>query len=124
MVEDNEINAEILGELLRMWGAGFTVKKDGFQAVEEFKNSKPGTYDMIFMDVQMPVMNGYEAARAIRSLPRQDAKDIIIVAMTANAFAEDVQLALDSGMNQHIAKPLEGSEMVETLERFVKSSRK
>ncbi len=119
MVEDNEINAEILGELLRMWGAGFTVKKDGFQAVEEFKNSKPGTYDMIFMDVQMPVMNGYEAARAIRSLPRQDAKDIIIVAMTANAFAEDVQLALDSGMNQHIAKPLDARKLYLTISQLL-----
>ena len=119
MVEDNEINAEILGELLRMWGAGFTVKKDGFQAVEEFKNSKPGTYDMIFMDVQMPVMNGYEAARAIRSLPRQDAKDIIIVAMTANAFAEDVQLALDSGMNQHIAKPLDARKLYSTISQLL-----
>ena len=78
LVEDNEINSEILGELLQMRGATFTLKTDGLQAVNEFKQAKPGTYDAIFMDIQMPVMNGYEAAKAIRKLDHPDAKSVII----------------------------------------------
>ena len=92
---------------------------DGQEAVELFRNSEPDEFDVILMDIMMPVMNGYEAARAIRSLPRQDAKDIIIVAMTANAFAEDVQLALDSGMNQHIAKPLDARKLYLTISQLL-----
>ncbi len=120
IAEDNEINAEILGELLQLWGAEFTVKRDGFQAVEEFRNSKPGIYDMIFMDVQMPVMNGYEATKIIRSLSRPDAKEIMIVAMTANAFAEDIQAALEAGMNRHIAKPLDAGLLYNTISQLLK----
>lgn len=120
IVEDNEINSEILGELLQMWGAEFTVKRDGLQAVEEFKRAKPGTYDMIFMDVQMPVMNGYEATKAIRSLSRPDAKEITILAMTANAFAEDIQAALESGMNEHVAKPLDAGLLHKTISKLLK----
>ena len=120
IAEDNEINAEILGELLQVWGAEFTVKRDGFQAVEEFRNSKPGTYDMIFMNVQMPVMNGYEATKIIRSLSRPDAKEIMILAMTANAFAEDIQAALEAGMNRHIAKPLDEGLLYNTISQLLK----
>ena len=75
--------------------------------MEEFRAAEPGTYDVILMDIQMPVMNGYEAARRIRSLNREDARKIPIIAMTANAFAEDVQAALEAGMNAHVAKPID-----------------
>ena len=119
LVEDNAINSEILGELLQMRGATYVLKEDGRQAVEEFQNSSPGTYDAIFMDVQMPVMNGYEATRAIRALPRPDAGAIVILAMTANAFAEDVQKAMESGMNGHIAKPVDMKLLQTTLSELL-----
>lgn len=115
LVEDNAINSEILGELLQMRGATYVLKEDGAQAVSEFQSCPPGTYDAIFMDIQMPVMNGYETARAIRQLPHPDAGKILILAMTANAFAEDVQMALDSGMNGHIAKPVDMTLLCRTL---------
>ena len=82
-------------------------RTDGEQTVQTFQECAPGTYDAILMDIQMPVMNGYEATRAIRSLPRKDALDIPIIAMTANAFSEDIQAALESGMNAHVAKPID-----------------
>lgn len=119
VVEDNAINSEILGELLQMRGATCVLKEDGRQAVEEFQSSSPGTYDAIFMDVQMPVMNGYEATRAIRALPRPDAREIVILAMTANAFAEDVQKAMESGMNGHIAKPVDMRLLCSTLSELL-----
>ena len=119
LVEDNAINSEILGELLQMRGATYVLKENGRQAVEEFQNSSPGTYDAIFMDVQMPVMNGYEATRAIRALPRPDAGAIVILAMTANAFAEDVQKAMESGMNGHIAKPVDMKLLQTTLSELL-----
>ncbi len=120
LVEDNEINSEILGEVLQMWGATFTLKSDGLQAVHAFQASAPGTYDAIFMDVQMPVMNGYDAARAIRRLDHPDAKSIIILAMTANAFAEDVQAALDAGMDGHVSKPVEMKLLYHTISTMLK----
>ncbi len=107
VAEDNEINAEILCELLQMKGASSERRENGVRAVEEFRAAEPGTYDVILMDIQMPVMNGYEAARRIRSLNREDARKIPIIAMTANAFAEDVQAALEAGMNAHVAKPID-----------------
>lgn len=107
LVEDNAINSEILGELLQMHGATYLLKENGHEAVEEFRQCKPGTYDAILMDIQMPVMNGYEAARAIRKLSHPDAKAIVILALTANAFAEDVQKAMSAGMNGHVAKPVD-----------------
>ena len=119
VAEDNAINSEILGELLQMRGATCVLKEDGRQAVEEFQSSSPGTYDAIFMDVQMPVMNGYEATRAIRALPRPDAREIVILAMTANAFAEDVQKAMESGMNGHIAKPVDMRLLCSTLSELL-----
>lgn len=123
LVEDNEINSEILGELLQMRGATFNVKTDGKQAVEEFKHAKSGTYDAIFMDIQMPVMNGYEATREIRKLDHPDAKSIIILAMTANAFAEDIKASLDAGMNGHIAKPVDMKLLYHTISELLKSKK-
>lgn len=123
LVEDNEINSEILGELLQMRGATFTVKTDGLQAVNEFKNAKPGTYDAIFMDIQMPVMNGYEATKEIRKLNRPDARSIIILAMTANAFIEDVQASIEAGMDGHIAKPVDMKILYRTVANMLKKRR-
>lgn len=106
IAEDNEINAEVLQELLEDEGAKMDIVENGKLALEKFENSKPGYYDMILMDVQMPVMNGYDASRAIRVCNHPDAEEISIVAMTANAFMEDVQEALNAGMNAHVAKPV------------------
>lgn len=115
VAEDNAINAEILCELLQMYGAQLVVKTDGAQTVEEFKRAEPGTYDAILMDIQMPEMNGYEATRAIRELGRPDAAAIPIIAMTANAFSEDVQASIDAGMNAHVAKPIDMEVLRTTL---------
>lgn len=104
--EDNEINAEILAEILEMEGASCEVVENGLQAVERFQKGKEGEFDAILMDVQMPVMNGHDATRAIRCLERGDAGRIPIIAMTANAFAEDEKAARDAGMDAHVAKPL------------------
>ena len=104
--EDNEINAEILTELLEIEGASCEIVENGRLAVERFQEAEAGAFDAILMDVQMPVMNGHEAARAIRALDREDAGRIPIIAMTANAFAEDEKAALDAGMTAHVAKPL------------------
>jgi len=105
--EDNEINAEILSELLELEGAACEIVENGRLAVERFQRAEEGEFDAILMDVQMPVMNGHEAARAIRALERPDAARIPIIAMTANAFAEDEKAALSAGMNAHVAKPLD-----------------
>lgn len=115
VAEDNELNAEILCELLQMHGAKSVVKRDGAQAVREFCSRAPGTYDAILMDIQMPEMNGYEAARAIRSLGRADGGQIPIIAMTANAFTEDIQAAMQAGMNAHVAKPIDMQGLIDTL---------
>ena len=103
-----------------MRGATFTVKTDGLQAINEFKQAKPGTYDAIFMDIQMPVMNGYEATRKIRKLDHPDARSMIILAMTANAFAEDVQASIDAGMDGHIAKPVDMKLLYNTISSLLK----
>ncbi len=105
--EDNEINAEILTDLLDIEDVTCEIAQNGQEAVDKFNASEPGRYDMIFMDVQMPVMNGYEATRAIRASKHPSAKSIPIIAMTANAFDDDVRQALDSGMNAHLAKPID-----------------
>ncbi|MCM1123189.1 MAG: response regulator [Eubacterium sp.] len=115
--EDNEINAEILRELIDIAGADCEICENGQVAVEKFRQSKPGQYQIILMDVQMPVMNGYEATRAIRALDHPLAKKIPIIAMTANAFAEDVRDALDAGMDAHVAKPVD----MMVLEREVRA---
>ena len=107
VAEDNELNAEILSELLDIENAGCERAENGKEALEMFKKSAPGYYDMILMDVQMPVMDGYEATRAIRNCGHPEAETIPIVAMTANAFAEDVRNATEAGMNGHLAKPVD-----------------
>ncbi len=119
IAEDNEINAEILTGLLGLYGSKMSVVPDGSQAVDAFSSAPPGTYAAILMDIQMPVMTGFEATRAIRSLPRADARSIPIVAMTANAFAEDVQAALDAGMNAHVAKPIDLAVLTHTLQTLL-----
>ena len=113
--EDNEINAEILREILSMEGADCEIVENGQLAVARFAHAAEREFDAILMDVQMPVMNGYDATRAIRALERNDARDIPIIAMTANAFAEDEKEALDAGMNVHLAKPID----VELLEKVI-----
>ena len=105
--EDNEINAEILQELLGIEGIKCEIVENGQLALERFSGSEEGEFDAILMDVQMPVMNGYQATKAIRGLQRRDAESIPIIAMTANAFAEDVKEALEAGMNAHVAKPID-----------------
>lgn len=115
IAEDNPINAEILCELLAMFGAESVLKTDGEQAVLEFRQKPQGTYDAILMDIQMPVMNGYDATRAIRNSGRKDAASVPIVAMTANAFAEDIQASYDAGMNAHVAKPVDVDILRTTL---------
>lgn len=119
VAEDNEINAEIIKELLDIEEATCDIVENGKRAVERFRSSKPGSYDAILMDIQMPVMNGYEASRAIRSLNRQEAKLIPIIAMTANAFAEDVKDAMDAGMDAHIAKPVNMELLKQTLSLYL-----
>lgn len=119
VAEDNEINSEILCELLAIFGAETVIKTDGVQAVQAFRDAVPGTYAAVLMDIQMPEMNGYEATRAIRGMEREDAKKIPIVAMTANAFAEDVQAALNAGMNAHVAKPIDIDVLILTLNRVL-----
>ena len=116
--EDNEINAEILTELLALEGATCEVAVNGQLAVERFQRSKPGEFDAILMDVQMPVMNGHEASRTIRGLEREDARRIPIIAMTANAFAEDEKAALDAGMDAHVAKPLNMDILKKVIKQF------
>ena len=93
--------------------------EDGKIAVEKIEQNPPHYYDLVLMDIQMPVMNGYEAARRIRSIGRGDTDDIPIIAMTANAFADDIKEALDSGMNDHLAKPVEVSKLLEMMEKWL-----
>lgn len=118
--EDNEINAEILVELLEMEGASCEIAENGRLAVERFERSEAGEFDAVLMDVQMPVMNGHDAARAIRSLNREDAGNIPIIAMTANAFAEDEKAALDAGMDAHVAKPLDMEMLKKVVKQYVR----
>ena len=115
--EDNELNAEILMELLKIEGAECTICENGEEILKTFEKSAPGDYDMILMDVQMPVMNGYEATKAIRRSSHELAKKIPIIAMTANAFSEDIQHSLAAGMNAHVSKPVE----MRVLEKTIRS---
>jgi len=118
--EDNELNAEILTELLKIEGAECTICENGEEILKAFEQSAPGDYDMILMDVQMPVMNGYEATKAIRRSSHKLAKTIPIIAMTANAFSEDIQHSLAAGMNAHVSKPVEMKVLRKTI-RSIKS---
>ena len=145
LVEDNELNAEIAEFMLTENGAKVETVKNGLEAVQHFEACESGTYDVILMDVMMPVMDGLTAARTIRALDRQDAKtipiiamngyeatkairamndrpdgkNIPIIAMTANSFAEDVQASLDAGMNAHLSKPIVIEEVIKTILRYV-----
>lgn len=118
--EDNEINAEILREILLLEKAGCDIVENGKLAVERFENSQEGEFDAILMDVQMPVMNGYDATRAIRDLEREDARKIPIIAMTANAFAEDEREALNAGMDVHLAKPVDIELLKKVIRQYTK----
>ena len=118
--EDNELNAEILTELLKIEGAECTICENGEEILKAFEQSAPGDYDMILMDIQMPVMNGYEATKEIRRSSHELAKTIPIIAMTANAFSEDIQHSLAAGMNAHVSKPVEMKVLEKTI-RSIKS---
>jgi CheY-like chemotaxis protein len=119
LVEDNELNLEIATEILKMTNIKVEVATDGDIAVEMVRNGGRGYYDVIFMDIQMPRMDGYEATREIRGLENEIGKDIPIIAMTANAFAEDVQMALSAGMDEHVSKPLDLKSLATVLKKWV-----
>ena len=119
LVEDNELNAEIAMEILGMTGLTMDRAADGTEAVDMISECEDGYYDIIFMDIQMPKMNGYDATRAIRAMKRNYCKQIPIVAMTANAFAEDVLAAKTVGMNEHIAKPFDMKTIARTLLKWI-----
>lgn len=119
LVEDNELNREIAEELISDTGASVESAENGQEAVERFQEAEEGYYDMIFMDIQMPVMNGYEATAAIRSLPRRDAANIPIIAMTANAFPEDIRQSQKAGMNAHLTKPLDIGHLMKCLKTWL-----
>ena len=119
MEEDNELNMEIALYLLEDRKARVTPVSNGREAVDTFVKNPRGSFDIILMDIQMPVMDGYEATRKIRSVNRPDAKKIPIIAMTANAFTEDVQAALDAGMNAHIAKPIDVKALYAEIRKFI-----
>ncbi len=119
LVEDNELNMEIAELMFRNEGAVVTKAWNGQEAVELFKKSRPGEIDVILMDIMMPVMNGYEATKIIRSMGREDAKVIPIIAMTANAFTEDRLRAKEAGMNEHIAKPIDANKLVKAIHELL-----
>ena len=118
LVEDNEINCEIVEFMLKEAGADVVTANDGKAAVEAFAASQPGTFGCVLMDLMMPVMSGYEATRVIRGLDRSDAKTVPIIALSANAFEEDVAMAKDAGMNEHLAKPVDIRKMFKVMSRF------
>jgi len=118
LVEDNEINCEIVEFMLKEAGAEVVTANDGQAAVDTFAASEPGTFDCILMDLMMPVMSGYEATRVIRALKRADAASVPIIALSANTFEEDIALAKDAGMNEHLAKPVDMRNLFETMSRL------
>ena len=119
LAEDNELNMEITEFVLQNEGADLTKAWDGQEAVELFRNSEPGEFDVILMDIMMPVMDGYEAEKMIRSLDREDAKEIPIIAMTANAFTEDRIKAKEAGMDEHVAKPVDVELLIKVIHKLV-----
>jgi len=123
LVEDNELNQEIAMELLSLTGVQVEVAGNGARAVEIFEHSPEGYFDLIFMDIQMPIMNGYEATKRIRHMARRDARNVWIVAMTANAFVEDIRLSREAGMNEHVSKPVDFDHLQEILKKCFSYSR-
>ncbi|MFI7845950.1 response regulator [Dorea amylophila] len=119
LAEDNELNMEIAEFMLQNEGAVVTKARNGQEAVELFEKSRSGEFDVILMDIMMPVMNGYEATKMIRSLDREDAKEVPIIAMTANAFTEDRIRAKEAGMDEHVAKPVDGEVLVKVIHKLV-----
>ena len=119
LVEDNELNAEIATEILEMTGLNVESASNGMEAVDKITSCADGYYDLIFMDIQMPKMNGYDATRAIRAMKRNYCKQVPIIAMTANACAEDIHAAKTVGMNEHIAKPLDLNALERTLKKWI-----
>ncbi len=115
LVEDIPLNQEIAMEILNMTGVQVETADNGAEALEKFEGSPQGHFDIIFMDIQMPVMDGYEAAKKIRALSRGDAESVWIVAMTANAFVEDIRLSREAGMNEHCSKPVDPERLQEIL---------
>ena len=120
LAEDNDLNAEIAVELLKMQGASVKRAENGKQALELFRESSPGEYQAVLMDIQMPVMDGLEACRAIRSLDRADAAEIPVIAMTANTFKEDADAAADAGMNGFVTKPVDVEYLYQVLASLIK----
>ena len=119
LAEDNELNREIAVELLSSTGVTVDTAENGKKAVDMMKASEEGTYDLIFMDMQMPVMDGCAATVCIRALPRRDAATVPIIAMTASAFADDRQRTKDAGMNGHLAKPVEVNQLQQVLQKWL-----
>ena len=119
LVEDNEINCEIVEFMLEDAGAKVVTANNGKAAVDAFASSAVDTFDCVLMDLMMPVMSGYEAVRVIRGLDRPDAKTVPVIALSANAFEEDVAMAKDAGMNEHLAKPVDMEKMFETMRKLV-----
>lgn len=120
IVEDNELNRELICELVSDLGGIVTEAEDGLDGLEKFKNSKENEFDLILMDMQMPKMDGCEATRNIRNLDRADAKSVIIIAITANSFSEDVSRTLQSGMNAHLVKPIDMKLLCSTVAGLMK----
>ncbi len=120
LVEDNELNQEIAVEILQEAGFVMDVADDGTLAVEKMQAAEPGQYDLILMDIQMPILDGYEATKQIRSIKRSGVSDIPIIAMTANAFDEDKKAALEAGMDGHIAKPIDIPKLMDLLTDILK----
>ena len=120
LVEDNELNLEIAKMMLEDEKMVVTTAENGKEAVDIVSHSVPGRFDFIFMDIMMPVMDGLEATRQIRTLNRKDTKEIPIIAMTANAFQDDIRDCIDAGMNAHIAKPIDSKKIEDTLQFVLK----
>lgn len=123
LVEDNELNMEIMLEILQEKEAVVETAENGQVAVDKFLANKPGYYDLVLMDIKMPKLNGYEAAEKIRASAKEDAKDIPIIALSADAFAEDVQKSLAVGMNSHIAKPVDFSILNREIRKYVRKNK-
>ena len=119
-MEDNELNAEIAQSLLEERGFRVDCVHDGAQAVERIRTTEPGTYDVVLMDIMMPVMDGLEATRAIRSMEREDCRTLPIIAMSANAFDDDLKKSVECGMNGHLSKPVEVDKLYKTLGEIVR----